>query len=449
MEDIYSAARDGNVRFVRQWLDNVENDLNQGDDHGFTPLHWACREGQMVIFEMLVARGGRLNAKNHGGDTPLHLASAHGRRDIVQKLLQHKATVNIMNEHGNTPLHYACFWNYEAIALELVGRGAYVSQCNKYDETPMERSKAQLGNIIKEKAKSVGQDLARIPFQEQEEGNFKASLEFLTLKSKNAGIDLEEIHLVEKISETLLGELHKGVWNNIPIVAKKLKIRGLQKRLNLHFCEEYPRLRIFSHPNVLPVVGAVTKSPNLMTISQYMPYGSLFDILHEGTGIVVDHLQSVKFAIDIAKGMVYLHSMDPLIPRLYLTSYHVMMDDDLTARICMADARFSFQDSTKIQKPNWMAPEILNNAPETCDQRAADMWSFAIILWELATREVPFTELSPMEMGMKIALEGLRPPLIPGMSNHLTKLINIAWNPDPAKRPRFDQLLPILQKMQT
>ena len=41
----------------------------------------------MVIFEMLVARGARLNAKNHGGDTPLHLASAHGKRDIVQKVL--------------------------------------------------------------------------------------------------------------------------------------------------------------------------------------------------------------------------------------------------------------------------------------------------------------------------------------------------------------------------
>ena len=46
----------------------------------------------------------------------------------------------------------------------------------------------------------------------------------------------------------------------------------------------------------------------------------------------------------------------------------------------------------------------MNNAPETCDQRAADMWSFAIILWELATREVPFAELSPMEMGMKVFL---------------------------------------------
>lgn len=40
----------------------------------------------MVIFEMLVARGARLNAKNHGGDTPLHLAAAHGHRDIVQKV---------------------------------------------------------------------------------------------------------------------------------------------------------------------------------------------------------------------------------------------------------------------------------------------------------------------------------------------------------------------------
>jgi len=30
------------------------------------------------------------------------------------------------------------------------------------------------------------------------------------------------------------------------------------------------------------------------------------------------------------------------------------------------------------------------------------MWSFAILLWELATREVPFAELSPMEVGMKV-----------------------------------------------
>jgi integrin-linked kinase len=30
------------------------------------------------------------------------------------------------------------------------------------------------------------------------------------------------------------------------------------------------------------------------------------------------------------------------------------------------------------------------------------MWSFAILLWELATREVPFGHLTPMEAGMKV-----------------------------------------------
>jgi len=38
------------------------------------------------------------------------------------------------------------------------------------------------------------------------------------------------------------------------------------------------------------------------------------------------------------------------------------------------------------------------------NQRAADMWSFAVLLWELATREVPFAELSPMEVGMKVCM---------------------------------------------
>ena len=44
----------------------------------------------------------------------------------------------------------------------------------------------------------------------------------------------------------------------------------------------------------------------------------------------------------------------------------------------------------------------LQRRPDDINTRAADMWSFAILLWELETREVPFAELSSMEVGMKV-----------------------------------------------
>lgn len=63
------------------------------------------------------------------------------------------------------------------------------------------------------------------------------------------------------------------------------------------------------------------------------------------------------------------------------------------------------------------------------------------------TREIPFVNLSPMECGMRIATEGLRVEIPPGSSTHLSKLITICKNEEAGKRPRFDMVIPILEKM--
>jgi integrin-linked kinase len=99
---------------------------------------------------------------------------------------------------------------------------------------------------------------------------------------------------------------------------------------------------------------------------------------------VIDSGRALQFAIDVAKGMAFLHSLERKMPRLYLNSKHVMViitrflgpsepefhvhlslqidcqaHDELVARINMADARFSFQDRGKMHHPQWMAPEAL------------------------------------------------------------------------------------------
>lgn len=83
MEDVFGWVKEGNAFQVRVWLDDSEHDLNIGDDHAFSLLHWASKEGHVSIVEMLLVRGARVNATNMGDDTSLHLAASHGHRQIV------------------------------------------------------------------------------------------------------------------------------------------------------------------------------------------------------------------------------------------------------------------------------------------------------------------------------------------------------------------------------
>ncbi|KDR11771.1 integrin-linked protein kinase [Zootermopsis nevadensis] len=446
MEDIFHWCREGNAMQVRVWLDDTEHDMNQGDDHGFSPLHWSSKEGHIKIVDLLMLRGARVNATNRGDDTPLHLAAAHGHRDIVHMLLRNRADVNFTNEHGNTPLHYACFWGYQAVAEDLVTHGALVSLANKDGDTPLDKARGTLAKRLHELAVETGQDLKKITFKDQSWLGLKTRSRDATL-SRHKGIDFTDLQLHTKIATSPSGDSWRGRWQKNDIVAKILAVRDCTSRVSRDFNEEFPKLRIFSHPNVLPVVGCCNSPPNLVVINQYMAWGSLYTLLHEGTGVVVDTAQALRFALDVARGMAFLHSLERIIPQYHLSSRHVMIDEDLTARINMADAKFSFQEKGRVYYPAWMSPEALQKKPSDRNWEACDMWSFAILLWELATREVPFADLSPMEVGMKVALEGLRITIPPGISPHLAKLIRICMNEDPGKRPTFDMVIPILDKM--
>jgi len=342
MEDIFHFIREGNAIQVRMWLDDTEHDMNQGDDHQFSPLHWAAKGGHLKILEMLISRGARVHTTNMGDDTPLHLAAAHGHRDVVTILVRQKAEVNSVNEHGNTPLHYACFWGYTDIAEDLIEAGALVTIQNKYQETPLDKCAGHSAARLQDRASQSGQDMKIREYKDQSWLGLKTRSRDATL-SRHKGININELYLHTKIATTPSGQ---------------------------------------------PPLGA-------------------------------------------ASG----HRID------------CVSDEELVARINMADAKFSFQEKGKMYHPAWIAPEALKKSPADINSRAADMWSYAIMLWEMSMREVPFGDLSPMEAGMRIATEGLRLDISPGVSPHMAKLIKICMNEDPGKRPTFDMIIPILEKM--
>ncbi|XP_065842193.1 integrin-linked protein kinase-like isoform X2 [Oscarella lobularis] len=449
MDDIFYCVRQGSVDAVRKWLYSTENDPNCTDEHGFTPLHWASRQGRETIAEMLIARGARVDIVNMGGDSALHLASAHGYLNIAKILIRNRASVRGLNEHGNSPLHYACFWNYGEVAEELMDRGAPVAQANKDGQTPLNKAKRMLARRLVDKASRMGQEIETIPYRASSSTHkSKADSDF---KSRDADISMSSLTLSIKLSDTSTGELWKGIWTGHTVVAKKLKITGnLSKQTVDTFRDEFMKCRIFSHPNILPVLGAVVEPPILAVVSQYISHGSLFNVLHtESAGISFTENHRLEWAYDIAKAITYLHSLELSKPSFLLRSHHIMIEDDFLARINLGDAKWCVVQTHKTHYPQWLPPEILRQGykQKNLNMKMTNVWNYAVILFELATGKLPFEGLHPAQVGMRVAREGIGLEIPRTVSKQISRLMSLCFSFDPLQRPPFSKICPIVEQM--
>ena len=65
-----------------------KNNLEKKNKNGETPLHVACRKGQLETVVKLLDDGANPNTQDHAGWTPLHEVVTAARLDIATKLLQ-------------------------------------------------------------------------------------------------------------------------------------------------------------------------------------------------------------------------------------------------------------------------------------------------------------------------------------------------------------------------
>jgi serine/threonine protein kinase len=94
----------------------------------------------------------------------------------------------------------------------------------------------------------------------------------------------------------------------------------------------------------------------------------------------------------------------------------------------------------------WMAPEVFRG--DQTYTSAVDVYSFGIVMWELATREVPWaSELPSGELNqfihLNLALQTGRRPVIPTSvsveHSSFVAVMKKCWAGDPADRPPFSE----------
>jgi serine/threonine protein kinase len=219
----------------------------------------------------------------------------------------------------------------------------------------------------------------------------------------------------------------------------KLSTKDLEGELSV--------LASLRHPNCLFLFGAfLNPKLSMVFVTERMEI-SLSDLLHTPTVQISAH-RAVKLALDVARGMSYLHAHDPPILHRDLKSQNILVGSDNVAKV----ADFGLSElaggrGKSIGTPPWTAPEVFENASSYA--MASDVFSFGVVLWELATRRDPWwdevSELPARQQRETIHAKvtaGARPSL--GVVNKslpkgFSGLIERCWAADPAQRPTMEE----------
>ncbi|XP_030943066.1 serine/threonine-protein kinase STY46-like isoform X1 [Quercus lobata] len=266
----------------------------------------------------------------------------------------------------------------------------------------------------------------------------------------NDGTDVWEIdpnHLTfgNKIASGSYGDLYKGTYCSQEVAIKVLKPERVNSDMQREFAQEVFIMRKVRHKNVVQFIGACTKPPSLCIITEYMSGGSVYDFLHKQKG-VFKLPALIRVAIDVSKGMDYLHKNN--IIHRDLKAANLLMDENEVVKVAdFGVARVKTQSGVMTAETGtyrWMAPEVIEHKPY---DHKADVFSFAIVLWELLTGKLPYEYLTPLQAAVGVVQKCLRPIIPKHTHPKLAELLEKCWQQDPALRPDFSEIIEILQQM--
>ncbi|CAN6464879.1 unnamed protein product [Victoria cruziana] len=262
-------------------------------------------------------------------------------------------------------------------------------------------------------------------------------------------IPWEALVIGERIGLGSYGEVYLAEWNGTEVAVKKFLDQEFSGDALQEFKTEVRIMRRLRHPNVVLFLGAVTRPPNLSIVTEFLPRGSLYKILHRPS-CQIDEKRRIKMALDVAKGMNCLHTSVPTIVHRDLKSPNLLVDENWNVKVSdfglsrMKHNTFLSSKSTA-GTPEWMAPEVLRNEPSN---EKCDVYSFGVILWELATLRMPWSGMNPMQVVGAVGFQNRRLEIPKEVDPLVGRIIWECWQTDPNLRPSFAQLATALEPLQ-
>lgn len=161
----------------------------------------------------------------------------------------------------------------------------------------------------------------------------------------------------------------------------------------------------------------------------------------------------------ICRGLAYLHGQIPPVIHGDLRGVNVLIGDDGQPLLCDFGLAVIVEDlanmpiSSALQgsgNPRWMAPELLIGEEIVSPQ--SDIWSLGMVMLEIFTLDIPFSELKGYPQVI-LTLHGRGRPARPGveasnrgLTDDIWMLMMYCWAQSPSDRPSAIQVLQLLEQ---
>ncbi|KAI5598638.1 hypothetical protein POPTR_002G158950v4 [Populus trichocarpa] len=352
-------------------------------------------------------KGVEPNLADYDKRTALHLASCEGCTEVVILLLEKGADVNSIDRWGRTPLSDARSFGHEGICKILEARGGI---------------------------DPVGLDSQTACYE----------------------IDYSEVGMDDAIliGEGSYGEVYLVKWRGTEVAAKTIRSSiASDPRVRNTFLKELGLWQKLRHPNIVQFLGVLKHSDRLIFLTEYLRDGSLYDILKRKGRL--DQETAVSYALDIARGMNYLHQHKPraiihrdLTPRNVLQdeSGHLKVTDFGLSKIAQEKDDQGYMMTGGTGSYRYMAPEVYRRESYG---KSVDVFSFALIVHEIFQGGPSNRTALPEHIADKRAFEDARPSLSSFVyPDPIKMLLRECWHKNPESRPTFEEIISKLESIQ-
>lgn len=248
-------------------------------------------------------------------------------------------------------------------------------------------------------------------------------------------------------SETRNGRtfpVHKRSWLAQEVAEKPLGYFGSQDMLDMLKSEVAILKKLDRCNYITKFMGVTNRNNQISIIMEWLPNGDLASSLARGE---LDWDQKLFIASDVARGLHFLHEVG--IIHKTLRAKNILLTRFNQAKITnFRQSRLESAQTRPMSDPfsfvRWLAPEKMT-PKEVRYGAECDIYSFGMLLFEIAANRVPFVNHTDRALPELIVLKDLYETVPEGTPTEYANIMSACWSHDPRLRPTVSQVLLILR----